>query len=118
AVTRPSVDFGQSAISMVRTLIERDGNDAKASLWTVQTRYADQVSYYGKQTPLAEVLRDKRAYFARWPERAYRIRDNTVSVSCGTTMCNVSGIYDWMVRSPPRNRQAQGSANFFYSISL
>ena len=118
AVVRPSPDLERSAIGVVRALIERDGNDAKASLWTVQTTYADQVHYYGKQTPLTEVLRDKRAYFARWPERAYRIREHTVSVSCGNTLCRVSGVYDWMVRSLPRNRQAQGAARFSYTISL
>jgi hypothetical protein len=30
----------------------------------------------------------------------------------------VSGLYDWVVRSIPRNKQAQGLARFSYTISL
>lgn len=107
-----------AALEVVRNLIERDGNDPVASIQTVATFYADTVSYYGKLKSLREVLADKRRYFARWPERAYRIRDDSVRVNCSNGACMVSGIYDWLVRSVPRNKQAQGVARFNYTISL
>ena len=63
-------------------------------------------------------MRDKQAYFQRWPERAYRIRADTVLVSCNRFVCVVSGLYDWTVRSYPRNKQATGVAAFRYSVNV
>jgi hypothetical protein len=107
-----------TALEVIKNLIERDGTDSAAAIQTVASFYADTVSYYGKQRSLVEVLEDKRKYFARWPERAYRIRDDSIMVTCANNACMVSGVYDWMVRSIPRNKQAQGVARFSYTISL
>ncbi|MBN9242139.1 MAG: hypothetical protein J0I98_05040 [Mesorhizobium sp.] len=107
-----------AALGIVRSLIERDGNDPAAAIQAVATFYADNVSYYGKSKSLSEVLEDKRKYFTRWPERAYRIRNDSVMVTCANGACMVSGVYDWLVRSIPRNKQAQGVARFSYTISL
>ena len=107
-----------AAVAVVRSLIETDSGNASSSLQAVANMYADSVSYYGKQRALSEVLADKRDYFLRWPERAYRIRDGSLMVTCANGACMISGIYDWVVRSIPRNKQAQGAARFSYTISL
>lgn len=122
----PSAQSGMSsdesvkvaAVAVVRGLIERDSGDAWSSLQAVANVYADSVSYYGKQRTLSQVLADKRDYFMRWPERAYRIRDGSLMVTCANGACMVSGIYDWVVRSIPRNKQAHGAARFNYTIAL
>ncbi|TPK02854.1 trypsin-like peptidase domain-containing protein [Mesorhizobium sp. B2-5-9] len=108
----------EAAVAIVRGLIERDSGDAWSSLQAVANVYADFVSYYGKQRTLSEVLADKRDYFTRWPERAYHIRDGSLMVTCANGACMVSGVYDWVVRSIPRNKQARGAARFSYAISL
>ncbi|WP_158282820.1 serine protease [Aminobacter sp. AP02] len=114
----PDEDLREAAINVVRSLIEQDSSDPSSSLQVVANLYADTVSYYGKQRSLGEVLADKRDYFKRWPERAYQIRNDSVMVTCANGACMVSGVYDWMVRSIPRNKQAQGVARFSYTISL
>ncbi|WP_404925139.1 S1C family serine protease [Mesorhizobium sp. ORM16] len=116
--TSSDASIKEAAVEVVRNLIERDGGDASSSLRAVASIYADSISYYGKQKSIAEVLADKRDYFMRWPERNYRIRDGSLMVTCTNGACMVSGIYDWVVRSIPRNKQAQGSARFSYTISL
>lgn len=115
---QPDESLRDAVIAVVRGLIEQDSSDPSASLRVVANLYADTVSYYGKVRSLGEVLADKRAYFKRWPERAYRIRDDSLMVTCTNGACMVSGIYDWFVRSIPRNKQAQGAARFSYTISL
>lgn len=115
--TSSDASIKEAAVEVVRNLIERDGGDASSSLRAVASIYADSISYYGKQKSIAEVLADKRDYFMRWPERAYRIRDGSLMVTCTNGACMVSGIYDWVVRSIPRNKQAQGAARFSYTIS-
>lgn len=118
AETSDSQSIEEAAVGVIRNLIERDGNDAVSAIRTVASSYADVVSYYGNQKTLGEVLEDKRSYFIRWPERAYRIRDDSLMVTCANGACMVSGLYDWLVRSIPRNKQAQGVARFSYTISL
>jgi hypothetical protein len=118
AETSDSQSIEEAAVGVIRNLIERDGNDAVSAIRTVASSYADVVSYYGNQKTLGEVLEDKRSYFIRWPERAYRIRDDSLMVTCANGACMVSGLYDWVVRSIPRNKQAQGVARFSYTISL
>lgn len=108
----------RAAVAVIRGLIERDSGDAWSSLQAVANVYADSVSYYGKQRTLSEILADKRDYFMRWPERAYRIRDDSLMVTCTNGACMVSGVYDWVVRSIPRSKQAHGAARFNYTISL
>lgn len=114
----PDESLKDAAIAVVRGLIEQDGSDPSSSLQVVANLYAGTVSYYGKLRSLGEVLADKRDYFKRWPERAYRIRNDSLMVTCANGACMVSGIYDWVVRSIPRNKQAQGAARFNYTISL
>lgn len=102
----------ESAVEVIRLLIEGDANiDVVAQL------YAAQVSYYGKLTPLSAVISDKIGYFNRWPERYYQIRSESVVATCGNGHCMVSGIYDWAVRSLPRNKHAKGVARFNYTIA-
>lgn len=114
----PDESLREAAVNVVRRLIEQDSSDSSSSLQVVANLYADTVSYYGKLRSLGEVLADKRDYFKRWPERAYQIRNDSVMVTCANGACMVSGVYDWMVRSIPRNKQAQGVARFSYTISL
>jgi hypothetical protein len=89
-----------------------------AALQKLTAAYAGEVHYYGKVSQLGDVLKDKRAYFDRWPERLYAVRPQSVRVQCNDYLCIVSGIYDWSVRSVPRNRQASGSATFRYIVDI
>lgn len=114
----PDESLKDAAVAVVRGLIEQDGSNPSSSLQVVANLYADTVSYYGKLKSLSDVLADKRDYFKRWPERAYHIRDDSLMVTCANGACMVSGVYDWAVRSIPRNKQAQGAARFSYTISL
>ena len=82
----------------------------------LSSSYADSVNYYGKPTPRFEVIQDKERYFARWPERTYRLKDETISIDCRPFACDVSGQYSWAVQSIPRNRKASGLASFRYVV--
>jgi hypothetical protein len=104
--------------SFVRTLLESHSADSARAISDVIRSYGPRISYFGKITPLADVVADKQSYFERWPERFYAIREPTLSVSCGSDACEVTGYMDWSVRSLPRNRQASGSATFRYVVAM
>lgn len=55
--------------------------------------FAEQVEYFGKRTSKDKLIEDKRAYMARWPERTYRLKPETIFTRCETTSlsCEVGG---------------------------
>lgn len=111
-------ELERAAVAFVRGLIEQHGDNANLAIAQVIASYAPRVDYYGKPKDLSEVIADKRGYFQRWPERGYHIRDGSMMVTCANDRCMVSGTYDWIVRSLPRNKQAKGAARFSYTIAI
>jgi hypothetical protein len=93
--------------------------------------YADQVNFYGKLISRAEVLDAHRLYAERWPERSYKVQQNSMNAVCGESLpalpqprpqvvqveCIVTGIMDWATRSLARNAIASGLASFTYVLS-
>jgi hypothetical protein len=112
----PVANTETQALAFVERLINAHTMDAPSAISSVLLSYGQSVRYYGKQLGLADIISDKRAYFKRWPERYYQVRPATVSVSCRGTLCEVTGLYDWSVRSLPRNRKSSGTASFTYIV--
>jgi hypothetical protein len=106
------------ALALVETVVAAHSMADDTAISRVILSYGGTVDYYGKPLALDDVVRDKLAYFQRWPERAYRIRADSVLVSCNRFVCVVSGLYDWTVRNYPRNKQATGVAAFRYSVDV
>ncbi|BAB48519.1 probable GTP binding protein [Mesorhizobium japonicum MAFF 303099] len=106
-----------AAVAFVKDLIEHHGDNDDFALAQVQASYARTVDYYGKLTNLSSIIQDKRNYYRRWPERIYNVRNDSIVVTCANDRCMVSGIYDWVVRSPSIHKQDKGASNFSYTIS-
>ncbi|MDX8492613.1 hypothetical protein RFN29_13615 [Mesorhizobium sp. VK22B] len=106
------------AVAFVRDLIEHHGDNNDFALAQVQASYAPTVDYHGKLTNLSSIVQDKRNYYQRWPERAYKVRNDSIVVSCANDRCMVSGIYDWIVRRPSTHKQEKGVADFSYTILI
>ena len=67
-----------------------------ASLQYLQGKYRDQVNYFGKIVSKAQVLKDKKAFFRKWPTRNYSIQPTSIAVTCLNSFeCKVEGIVDW-----------------------
>lgn len=115
--TQPAVGPEKAALALVKELIEQQNSIEYMAVSQVVATYAPRVDYYGKMKDLNEVVADKRGYFQRWPERGYRIRDDSVTVTCANDRCIVSGTYDWIVRNRVRNKQAKGAARFSYTLT-
>ncbi|WP_217568671.1 hypothetical protein [Mesorhizobium sp. GbtcB19] len=119
-VSVPAPDARQQpesiAVAFVRNLIEHHGDNDDFALAQVQASYAPKVDYYGKPTSLRSIIQDKRNYYKRWPNRVSNVRDESIAVTCADDRCTVSGVYDWVVRSP--SKQEKGAANFSYTISI
>jgi hypothetical protein len=106
----------ESATELVQSLLSSHTFVEEVAVARLQRSYAPTVMYFGRSVSLGEVVKDKRDYFRRWPERAYEVDPSSVDVSCAGAICTVTGLYTWAVRSYPRNKQAAGSAAFTYVI--
>lgn len=105
-----------AAVALIRELVTSDMTRGRDALTMVRNTYADWVNYYGKKSSFSSVYADKQRYFERWPKRNYRIREDTLRVSCDGTYCMVSGVLDWQVSSPVRKKNASGVAYFEYLL--
>jgi hypothetical protein len=79
----------------------------------LESKYTDQVRYYGKVVPRVSVLNDKKSFFTRWPSRSYSILPATVAITCeGTSVCKAEGVFEWNDAS--RASTSLGSATFSF----
>jgi len=84
-------------------------------LAAVDELYQDDVNYYGKKTTKAGVLKEKRAFAQRFPQREYKPKD-PVLVSCRDETCTVHGEVDFRAIDPIAHVLSTGVATFDYEF--
>jgi len=83
---------------------------ANARNFTALTRaYAEEVYYDGGLKPRATVIRDKRRFFERWPERVYGVQSGSMKTECVSGVCRVSGVLEWQARGTSRAAAGAGT---------
>jgi hypothetical protein len=111
-------DEETAARNFVAELVNSGSLPANQAIAFASNAYAGDVRFYGKQKSLDEILDDKAKFFERWPNRNYRLRPESVIIACSGDVCRVSGEFDWYVSSPQRAKSLNGTASFFYSLSM
>jgi hypothetical protein len=73
--------------------------------------YAPHVMFHGRSMSLQSLVREKRRFVERWPERHYRVQEETMRVVCEPdgTVCTVHSIFDFMAANPRRAKATQGT---------
>jgi hypothetical protein len=100
------------ALQVVDSLINAHTESETAALALVRQMYARQITYFGKPTPLDDVVADKQRYFKRHPVRRVQVIDDSVSVSCSDNLCTVFGRYNWDISG------REGIAIFTYTVDM
>jgi hypothetical protein len=81
--------------------------------------YAAYIDYYGKVVNRDTVMQEKVRFVQRWPQRSYRARQNSITVSCineQEKLCLVTGLVDFECRSSERHAASNGVARFKAAI--
>jgi hypothetical protein len=80
--------------------------------------YAPYVSFYDKRVDHDTVMRDKTRFVHRWPQRSYRLREDSLDITCDHTLdlCMVTGLVDFECRSMERHAVSTGVARFYAGI--
>ena len=110
----------QMAQMFPATYFEQVAQRPEIALDYLQSTYADDVTYNGALQVRAQVLELQRRQAERWPDQAYTIRPDSVTVTCnaGSGLCDVAGIADWEWSSWGRGARANGSSRFWFQISI
>ena len=77
-------------------------DDANVTAQNVAKLYAPDIDYYGHPMSRADLLRDKRAFIHRWPERRYMVEPGSASKQCDMTgdRCVIIATLNWRTVGP------------------
>jgi hypothetical protein len=114
----PRATMASRAIGTVSALAARWSMPNPDMLRTLDEFYVDKVVYHGKVLPLQAVLAEKQHFAERWPQRSYRIRPHSLSVSCNASdVCRVQGVMDRELANPRTNTKSRDVTSFDYSLA-
>ena len=109
-------DEKSAALKFVEEIIAAHAASNSEALAAVRGLYAARLSYFGKSMSLDEVILDKQSYFQRFPARTYRVQPDSIIATCNDHLCEVRGIYSWIVTGPKKS--ASGRATFNYIVDM
>jgi len=81
--------------------------------------YVEKVVYHGKLIPRQTLLLDKLHFAERWPQRSYKVRPHSMSVSCDAVseVCRVQGVMDRELANAKTNAKSRDVTSFDYSLA-
>lgn len=108
----------QRAVAFVTEDMNQSQGSAADFLSYARQKLDEKIDYYGKPTSRADVLKDKESYVARWPNRSYRLRMETIRTSCdeSKSSCQISGIVEFSLSNTATGRRSSGTASFDYGV--
>jgi hypothetical protein len=107
----------KQAREFVLALEAKWSNQNEEALAGLDTIYDDEVMYFGKKSSRDEVVKEKRAFARKFPEREYRPKE-PISVSCSGHICTVRGLLDFRSVDPAARIVSEGVASFEYELVM
>lgn len=106
----PEQDSDAQFIRYFNQYLYEWSQDNSRALQFMEQAYGTSIKFYGNLISRESLLREKRDFAVRWPERNYSARANSFQVSCSGRVCTVSTMIDWSAHSPSRGKTARGEA--------
>jgi hypothetical protein len=114
----PPTSLAARAIGRVSELAARWSAPNAEMLGALDEFYGDKVFYHGKLVPRQTVLSEKKYFAERWPQRSYKIRPHSLSVSCNPAdVCRVQGVMDRELANAKANTKSRDVTSFDYSFA-
>ncbi len=96
-------------------LLSQPETDLRAA---VETYYTDRIRFYGNDWSQAQVIADKRGFFARWPVRRYEPLPDKTTITCENNICAIESEMIFTAESPARQARSRGRALFNYVVDM
>ncbi|MEH3145368.1 MAG: hypothetical protein PGN34_08465 [Methylobacterium frigidaeris] len=111
APDRQMRDWAAAAQGLNREYFASISDSNGATLGAAPRFYGDSVVFHGRPMSVASLLAEKQRFVARWPERRYRLRPDSVRTSCNAELavCRVQSTVDFTASSPSRGTRSQGT---------
>jgi hypothetical protein len=108
----PTALLEAKARSFLYAYMDISGAENSIALAYVVHAFAPTVNYFGKRLSNREVIEDKRSFMARWPERSYRLKAETIRISCNAVeiSCDVGAEFNFRAFSPIKGVTSSGIA--------
>lgn len=68
--------------------------------------FADRVDFYERSFNQDQIFDERSAIARRWPHRAYNLLEDTISISCRSSICDYFAQYDWVYTGENGDRRA------------
>lgn len=89
-----------------------------AALSFVDQVYGERVRYFGKNLSRAAIADDKESFANRWNYRSYSLREEELSITCGSARCTIEGVNDYFTFGSEIDRTSSGIAQFSFDLDL
>jgi serine protease Do len=113
----PIAAIAQQAKEFVLALEAKWSRSNVETLDALDQIYEDEVMYFGKITKKDDVIKEKRAFAQKFPQRDYRPRE-PIYASCNERICIVSGVLEFRSIDPVAKIISEGVASFEYQLTL
>jgi hypothetical protein len=109
--------FQRASIDFVRIYFQQWSSANGVALAYMSDVFPDQVSYFDKTLDHASLMKAKRHFAERWPERHFVERADSLNVTCDKQhLCTVWGLVDWECRSEQRGETTHGTSGFSFQL--
>jgi hypothetical protein len=114
----PPASLAARAIGRVSELAARWSAPNPEILGALDEFYGDKVFYHGKLVSRQAVVIEKKYFAERWPQRSYKIRPHSLSVSCSAAdVCRVQGVMDRELANAKTNAKSRDVTSFDYGFA-
>lgn len=104
----------------IEELFESWSSPNEEALLRLKTFYLPELEFYGKRRSFEEILKERRQFVERWPERDYDVRLGSVEVQCNEYVpdkfCSASAIVDWRVANPATGTSRKGASRYDFDM--
>lgn len=101
----------QKAVTFASAYYDAWSRGNTKALEFMEKNYADTIDFYGKATPKAIVMGEKRDFASNWPFRFYSVKPGSTRVKCAMA-CTIDGVVNWYAKSLAEDRVSSGTAEF------
>ncbi len=89
------------------------------ALRDIEPMYSPRVEFYRSHWSRERVMKEKREFAGRWPERDYYFRPDVGASHCdGSGACSVVGRVEWFARDPARKADSLGTAQVSIGLQV
>ncbi len=118
--TPPEVTLGLKAELVTFAFLDFWSAPNAVTLKEMPSFYGEDVMFHGRHMSVQEVLKGKRRFARRWPEREYKPRRESMQIACDAQaeICNVRTVVDFMAASSKRRKRSEGTTTLDLGISF